>query len=201
MYNIVLFGGTFDPIHNGHIFMINECISKLKPNKFIVIPTCIPPHKQQNNNITSAIHRLNMCKLALQDIEEVDISDYEISKSGISYTYDTVKYFKKVYSNAKIYLLIGSDMLFTFKTWNKCNEILELSSLIVMTRNNASLFKLKNYIKDFDNSNYEHIKFIDSHIPSISSTDIRQRLINNCEVDELVPYRVKYYIEKYNLYK
>lgn len=201
MCSIVLFGGTFNPIHNGHIFMISECINNLKPDKFIVVPTNIPPHKQSSTNITSAVHRFNMCKLALDGIDGVEVSNYEINKPSVSYTYETIKHFKEVYNNSKINLLIGSDMMITFKEWNKYDKILNLSSLIVMPRQGADLCELKKYASDLASNCNANVKFIDSQVPAISSTGIRRKLISNYEINKLIPYKVKYYIDQYRLYK
>jgi len=113
---IVIFGGSFDPVHNGHTNLIKIVREQFYPNLFIIIPSKIPPLKN-TKNVANGLDRLNMLRLAFKNDHDVLISDYEVKKNSNSpsYTIDTLKHFKKQYQNDQLYLLIGSDRYLDFK--------------------------------------------------------------------------------------
>lgn len=187
---IGMFGGTFDPIHNGHLITAQAIREIRKLDKIIFIPSYIAPHKV---NITSSFpeHRLEMIKLAIQDNSYFECSDYELKKEGISYTIDTIRHLKEKYDD--IELIIGYDNLLDFKNWKDPDEILNLVELIVLKRECPD--------------NEEHDKYfykaqlINTPLIEISGTAIRNRIKENLPVSYLVPEKVKEYIYKLNLYK
>lgn len=140
MKKILLFGGTFDPIHNGHIKMLQSAIKRIKPDLSLIIPNKNPPLK---NSIPSAStkDRLAMISLAIKNIPKVKICDYEVkSKSNNkSYTYLTINYLKKKYPNSKFYFLIGMDRLIDFKDWKNSEQIIKDVTLVVAARNSKKL--------------------------------------------------------------
>lgn len=200
MENLILFGGTFDPVHKGHIFVVNECIEWLNPQKVIVIPANIPPNKKSKLPKSSAQHRFNMCKLVFKNTDKVEISDYEIKKCGISYTLETVKFYKKIYPNSNIYLLMGADNLLTFNNWNKYNEILKFSSLLVVLRKGSKLESLCDEMRELIFSGKNCVKFLGTNVPLVSSTEVRKRLSSGTLTDGLVPDDVRKYIRENELY-
>ena len=109
---ICFFGGTFNPVHNGHVRLLENAKEYFDFDKIIVIPTNIPPHKEVVFSVSDN-DRLNMCKLAFDGIAEV--SDYEIVENTVSYTINTMYHFKEIYPNDEFYFLMGSDMLFMFE--------------------------------------------------------------------------------------
>ena len=113
---IAIFGGSFDPVHAEHINIVKAAAEKLETDKIIVIPAYIPPHKQ-GKSLASAQDRLNMAKLAFGQIKNCEVSSFEISAGGTSYTYRTLQYFREKYPQATFYLLVGADMLKDFYTW------------------------------------------------------------------------------------
>jgi nicotinate-nucleotide adenylyltransferase len=135
---IGIFGGSFNPIHNGHLNVIRTAKELCGLDKIYVIPANISPLKNVKDYV-SPEHRVNMCKLATQDIPYVEVSDTEIKRQGVSYTFDTLQDFK----GNEIYLLIGSDSFLEFNKWYKYQEILKLCKLVVVSRNKSDNFAVE----------------------------------------------------------
>lgn len=129
---IILFGGTFDPIHNGHVEIAKKAFKKIKAEKLIFIPC--KNHPQQKNISATDEQRMDMIRIAIKDINNFELSDYEIKKENISYSFETIKYFKDLYNEYEIYFLIGYDQLANFKTWKNWEEILKDAKLIAHKR-------------------------------------------------------------------
>lgn len=137
---ILIYGGSFDPVHKGHTHLLKITIKKIKPNLIFVMPNSLPPLKL-HNNISTNQQRLEMCKIAFSKIKNVIVSDWEIKnfKNKISYTYKTIEHFKKVYSNDQLFFLIGSDRLQDFKKWENWQYILQNASLVVGNRTDKKM--------------------------------------------------------------
>ena len=129
---ILLYGGTFDPPHWGHINNLRAAMQAVQPDKVIVMPAGIPPHKAAS--ATPGSLRLQMCRCFLQLGEQVEISDWEISHEGKSYTVNTLRMLQSTYPDAQLYLTVGSDMLTSFRTWREWQSILQLATLVVESR-------------------------------------------------------------------
>lgn len=191
MSKIAIFGGTFDPIHNGHLITALYLYETRGLEKIIFVPSYISPHKQDKKS-TDSIHRINMIKLALEDFPYFEYSDFEIEKENISFTYNTLIEFKKYYDF--IELIIGYDNLLTFNKWKHPEKIIELAKLVVLKRSVDKPGEEKN--KFFDNA-----EIVNSPIIEISSTQIRERVSSSKNISPLVPHKVKEYIYKNGLYK
>ncbi|MGD8778294.1 MAG: nicotinate-nucleotide adenylyltransferase [Ignavibacteria bacterium] len=191
MSKIGIFGGTFDPIHLGHLITTQIVYEKRKLDKIIFIPAFISPHKI-HKFASSPVHRLNMLKYAIEDFDHFDISNIELNKQEISYTINTIAELKKIYDN--IELIIGFDNLVVFDKWYKSDEIIKMVELIVMKRSFDK--EVKNIHKYFGEA-----VFVDTPNIEISSTEIRDRVNKGLSIDFMVPAKVKDYIEKNNLYK
>lgn len=191
MKSVGILGGSFDPIHLGHLITSYDVLEKRNLEKIIFVPCHISPHKTDQKP-TEDIHRLNMVKLAIEKYPYFESSDYEIRKRDVSYTYNTLVELKKSYD--KIELIIGFDNLIVFDKWFRPDDILQLATVVVMKR-------------EIDNIPVKHNKYFDSAILlettliDISSTEIRVRVKNNETIDYLVPSKVKEYISKHGLYK
>ena len=129
---ILLYGGTFDPPHWGHINKLRAAMQAVQPDKVIVMPAGIPPHKAAS--ATPGSLRLQMCRCFLQLGEQVEISDWEITHEGKSYTVNTLRMLHSTYPDAQLYLTVGSDMLTSFRTWREWQSILQLATLVVESR-------------------------------------------------------------------
>ena len=186
-----VFGGTFDPIHNGHLITAVAVKELRSLDKIIFIPSFIAPHKIDRLS-SSPMHRIEMLKLAIKGIPCFDYSDFEINKEGVSYTIDTLRFLRNTYD--EIELIIGYDNLLEFSTWKDPDEILKLVKLVVLKR------KVFNEPVEKDKFYYAS-KIIETPTIEISATDIRKRLRNNLPVNFLVPDAVMEYINHFNLYK
>lgn len=187
---IGIFGGTFNPPHNGHIAIAKQAMKQLELNCVYFVPVYIPPHKQQNSS-TAAKHRLKMLKLAVSGRKEFIASTIELRRRGISYTVDTLKFFKKHFPQAELVLIIGADNLAQFYSWKSPKTILQLSSLAVYKRKGFSLSPKDNAI-DFI--------FLKGKLLQISSTEIRNKIAAGLDINTFVPSSINSYIKKHLLY-
>ena len=193
--NIGVFGGSFNPVHNGHIKIAQEFIKAAKLDKLIVIPAGEPFYKF-NTDMAPAKDRLNMCKIAFEGI--ADISDIEISQKGMSYTCDTLKAVKDMYPEGNIFMLCGSDVLNSINYWKNSEEIFNIAKICSFVRpgfdvNKATEEKIKDGI--FDAVVFE------ADMPDISSTDVRERIKKGKYISSLVPPNIEKYIAENNIYK
>ena len=186
MKNIILFSGSFDPIHNGHISIINFVKEKIKDSSFYIIPT--KKHRWKKS-FESIYHRLKMIKLALEDDKTTHISYYEIKKKNNkpNYTIDTINHFLNIFPDKKIYFLIGSDILNEFKKWEKYNEIIKKVNLICIERPGYNI-----------NSN-ESILNLTNPIVYKKNIEISSSMIRNLQKID-VPKKVLAYITNNKLY-
>ncbi|MDP2362315.1 MAG: nicotinate-nucleotide adenylyltransferase [Ignavibacteria bacterium] len=191
MSKIGIFGGTFDPIHNGHLITAQSVIEFRNLEKIIFIPAYISPHKQ-HEKASSAQHRLNMLKIAINDIPFFECSDYEINQHTISYTIDTLREFKKFYD--EIDLIIGYDNIFQFHTWKDPDEIFKLANVVVLKRKSSHPI-------DYVDKYVEAAHFVETRGIEISATDIRNRVHADLPIYYLIPEKVLEYINKNKLYK
>lgn len=186
---IGILGGTFNPIHIGHLILAEEAREKLKLDKIIFVPTYYPPHKN-NSDIAPAMHRYKMINLSIKGNKYFSVSDVEIKRDGKSYTIDTLKELKKKYPGDKLYFIIGSDLLKYLDDWKDLNEIIKLVNFFVATRPGYALDKIPSQISTIP------IRAVD-----ISGFEIRKAIEKNKSFRYLVPETVFRYIKKRNLYK
>lgn len=190
---ICFFGGSFNPIHKGHIHFINIVKKKILIDKFIIIPANISPLKKDIKSESNA-HRLNMLKLGLQKYPDCIIDEYEIEKGGVSYSIDTVEKLKLKYGiKNKYYLLIGSDNLEVIEKWKDYKKLLKMVQFLVVPRNNFDTNEIPNDILN-------QVRFISSDEYDISSTQVRELIKNKKNISELISKDVEEYIKKNNLY-
>lgn len=190
MGKVGIFGGTFDPIHYGHLITAQILLEKRKLDKIIFVPAYIAPHKIKYD-YSAPDHRYNMTNLAISTHPNFEISDFEINRDDISYSYNTLVEFSKKYSEME--LIIGFDNLVTFDAWYKPDEILELADLVVMKRTYDK--EIKRTHKYFENA-----IFVETPTIEISGTEIRNRLSKKSPIDYFLPLSVLNYIKENNLY-
>lgn len=191
MSSVGIYGGTFDPIHNGHLQTAQEVLKIRKLDKIIFIPCFISPHKTEQKT-TSAKDRLEMVKLAVQNNNKFDFSDIEIKRENISFSYETIIELKKFYK--KIEFIIGYDNMINFHKWKNPEIILQNSNILVLRRKENKLEKLEH---NFD----KKMIFLNNSLVEISSTEIRNRIKEGLPINNLVPESVMEYIYNFNLYK
>lgn len=186
---IGILGGTFDPIHNGHLHLAKKVLEKMHLDRIIFIPTNLPPHKT-GVRITPTIHRYKMLKLAIGNNKRFMVSDIEIKRRGRSYSVETLRQLRKRYGqSAEMFFITGSDSLKDIDGWKDLEEILNLCRFMVIKR---PCFAIKKARRDF----------IVLHIGAkdISSTDIRRRIKKAQSTQGLLPEKVRDYITRHNLY-
>ena len=191
MSSIGIIGGTFNPVHFGHLITAQAVKEIRHLGKIIFIPCNISPHKT-NILDENPLNRYNMIQRAIEGIEGFEVSDYEINKGGISYTIDTLREFKKKYSD--IELIIGFDNLVKFDSWKEPENILKLVKLVVMKRKIDKVPSKKNRY-------YNRAIIVNTPLVEINATDIRHRVSEGLLIDFLVPEKVKEYIYEFKLYR
>lgn len=186
---IGILGGTFNPIHIGHLILAEEAREKLSLDKVIFVPTFLPPHKD-NSDIAPAKDRLTMIKYAIKTNKYFLVSDIEIKRNGRSYTIDTIKEFKEKFQADDLYFIIGSDLLKYLEDWKDLNEIIKMVKFIAATRPGFALEKIPSYINTLP------IRAVD-----VSAFEIRACVKEGKSFRYLVPESVFNYIKKKGLYK
>lgn len=192
-------GGTFNPIHNGHLIMARTVAESLSMTKVTLIPSAVPPLKHWNNGLASAEHRFNMCKAAVEDDPLFEVSPVEMDRPQRSYTYDTAVTLKAAY-NEPIYWIAGSDVIPTLHTWHRFEELKNVLTFIFVERPgcNVSIYDPKyepitNKIAMASvNENFGNIE--------MSSTTLRLRIADRKSIKYLVPEAVEDYIRWNGLY-
>ncbi|MDD5006058.1 MAG: nicotinate-nucleotide adenylyltransferase [Candidatus Omnitrophica bacterium] len=186
---IGIFGGTFNPIHFGHLVLAEQAFEKLNLGKVIFIPSFQPPHKN-NPGVVSAVHRYKLVSLAIKGNPRFEISDIEIKRKGFSYLVDTLKGFKRIYPKSELFFISGSDVSGQIGKWRAINEILGLCKFVLAKRPG---YRLKKYNKD--------ISVISITELDISSSMIRRKIKQGQSVRYLMPMRVYKYIKNKGLYQ
>lgn len=188
---IGLFGGTFDPIHIGHLVVAQTSLEELNLDKIVFIPSKTSPFKLNTPHLFTDEQRLEMVRIAIEGEKKFEITDFEITSTGVSYTYLTVDFFSKAYRNDEIFLILGGDNFKTFCKWKNYTDILEKAKLIVYPRYRTTP-KIPKCLDRFS----ERIIFLNAPILEISSTMIREKLKAKKEVKYFLPAGVYEYIRK-----
>lgn len=203
---IGIFGGSFNPIHYGHLRAAEEVRELFGLEKVIFVPSGSPPLK--NSDVAEAYHRFKMTELAISNNPNFAISDFEIRQQAPSYTLNTLTFFKKIYQNDTIFFIIGVDAFYELKFWYKPQQLVRMVDFIVMSRPGFEKFKDSEFIgfQLADNcyrfKDSEKKAFFVSVTPiGISSTQIRTMVRNGKTIRYLVPQKVINYIEQHKLYR
>lgn len=198
---IGIMGGTFDPIHIGHLFIAEEVLNEVGLDKILFIPVGIPPHKQESK-VTDSQHRLTMAQIAVSGNANFQVSRIEVDREGPSYTVDTINHLKRIYNeNTLFYFIIGTDAFFELDTWKNYKDLLKLVKLAVVTRVGYNNYALDEKIEDYKNRFLAEIIKVVIPKLEISSTDIKSRIRQGKTVKYIVPEGVEQYIKKHGLYK
>lgn len=195
-----IFGGAFNPPHNGHVNLAREAIEQLNLRRLLVIPTFESPHKQ--TKLLPFEQREELCRRAFLPLDgsgkcdcRVEISDIEREMGGVSYTINTIRELAKRFPDERFYLLIGGDMLFSFKEWYRYESILKESTVCAIAREEDSFTDMLEFANRIG-----RVKVISTDIVDVSSTQIRDALAQGKDVSELVPKSVADYITENKLY-
>jgi nicotinate-nucleotide adenylyltransferase len=213
--NIGIFGGTFDPIHYGHLRIAEEVRNLFNLEKILFIPSADPPHKDASF-VTSARCRIDMVKLAIKDHPTFDVSDMECRRGGKSYSIETIHYLRDQFKKASfLCFILGSDAFIDITTWKDCNDLFGLTNFVVITRPGYKVDGLKGVLPNgllaqFDyephQESYMHksgyrVCFRKCSLIDISSTRIRELVKKGESIKYLVPKEVEGYIDREGLYR
>ena len=220
--HIGLFGGTFNPIHSGHIHASLEVKEAFSLDKIYLIPSALPPHKKQTG-MAKAKDRLEMVRLSISSYSSLYISDVELKRSGPSYTIDTLLHFRSIFpKNDHFYLIVGLDAFLEIDTWKSYKDLFLLASFVVMARPGVTYNRsdskwnlLDDYLKSRISRGYRFSTLKSGYVHDekktifrfstdfldISSTAIRHRLKTGRAIRSLVPKEVEDYIQTKGLYR
>ncbi len=197
---IAIMGGTFDPIHYGHLVTTEAVMHQFQIDKVLFIPSGQPPHKS-GKKVTAAEDRYLMTLLATESNPSFFPSRIEIDREGYSYTIDTIKQLKQEDPDQEIYFITGADAFLQILTWRNPEELLRSCHFVAATRPGYLRPEISEEIKRLTQEYKAHIHFIEVPALSISSSDIRQRVREGRPIKYLLPELVENYIYKHGLYQ
>lgn len=196
-----IMGGTFNPIHHGHLVMAEEVRNNFKLDKVIFVPTGTPPHKNLGQ-LASAEDRYLMTVLATMTNLCFEVSSLEIERRGVSYTIDTVREFKQIYGQeTQLYFITGADAILSIFTWKNVDALLASCEFIAATRPGYCLSELQEKIEAINPDYLKHVHLVEVPGIAVSSTDVRQRIKEGKPIKYLLPETVESYIIKNKLYR
>ena len=197
---IGIFGGTFAPVHNGHVEAAKAFMEQMKLDYLYIMPACMPPHKQIDSS-DDPIYRLKMCELAFSGVDGVLISDLEIKRGGKSYTYDTLVELSR--PDARLFFMCGTDMVLTFDTWYRAEDLFKLCYPVYVRRENDPIMTQR--IVEKINGYYQKygvmFRRIITEPITLSSTQIRNKVAAGEDISALVPSEVERFIKENGLYR
>jgi len=201
MKRIGVLGGTFDPIHLGHLSLARDAVSQAKLDKVIFVPAGQQPFKLWND-ISSAGQRMDMLKLAVLDEENMEVSSVEIDSEEISYTYKTLRLLRnELDPGDKLYFITGTDTFLKLETWKEAGALLRENAFVVGVRPGCIKKEITAFKKHIEEVFYTEAIIIDNIRLDISSTEIRKRVKNGQDISGMVKKEVEGYILKNDLYK
>ena len=195
-----IYGGTFNPIHNGHLHIVEEFRRGLSLDRVLLIPTRVPPHKEAPD-LASGEDRFAMCRLAAQGDPWLELSDIEMRRQGKSYTAETLEELSALYPQDQFYLLMGEDMFLTVGSWYRPETIFSLASVCTTPRGEKSMEALRR--KALEYAGQHGARCFIGQIPylPVSSTQVRQAVAAEEDISSLVPAGVARYIREKGLYR
>ena len=196
-----IFGGSFDPVHYGHLLIAETCLQKCRLDQIWFVPAGVPPHKQ-NSSLTPAQQRIEMLHLAIAGHQSFYVSSIEVDRGGISYTVDTLREISSQQPSAELYFLMGADSLNDLPTWRDPNSICTLATPIVVRREGAPepSFEVLHGMLPADRLHLVKAQQVEMPILEISSTELRRCVRMQQSIRYQTPRAVEKYIESHQLY-
>lgn len=194
-----ILGGTFDPVHMGHLHMAEAVYERMQLEQIMFIPAYVAPHKV-GLDFAPAEERFRMTQLAVEPYSQFVVSDIELRRSGVSYTIDTVRELSKIYAGRELYFIIGADSVVQLHTWNNIYDLLELATFVAAGRPGYEGV-MEQVVATLGAEAAKRIVLLDTPEYDISSTDIRTRIRSGQSLAGLVPSDVEEYIRSHGLYK
>lgn len=185
---IGIYGGSFNPIHKGHVKIIEYVLQNKELDKLIVIPVGTPSHR--DDFTVSGELRLMMARAACKDIDRVEVSDIEVRARGKSYTYETLMRLKEIYQGSDFYEIVGEDSADYLHLWRDYSKMVEETRFIVLKREEYHY-----------EASHENIEVLESPLYQYSSTEVRRAVKEGRDISSMVPLEVEEIIERYRLYR
>jgi nicotinate-nucleotide adenylyltransferase len=196
---IGVFGGTFDPIHWGHLVLAEQCREQCRLDRVLFIPAAVPPHKPPKA-LTPGRHRLEMIRLAIAGHLCFEASPVELDRGGVSYTVETLEQLRAAHPEAELFLILGADSLQDFPFWREPDRILELASLACAQRPDAEV-QLRGPSRPLLERIHQRLHWVQMPLIGISASEIRARVQAGRSIRYLVPRAVECYIQDHGLYR
>lgn len=198
---IGIMGGTFDPIHNGHLMLGKTAYEQFKLDEVWFMPNGNPPHKKQESIESDAEHRLKMTSLAIENIKDFKLQDYEVKKENVSCSWETIKHFKELYQDDEFYFIIGADSLFAIETWVHPERLFPNCVLLAAYRDDIDTEEEMNVQIAYICKKYNaDIRLLRSSLMNVSSSELRRMIEAGQCITGLVPQKVENYIIEEGLY-
>lgn len=195
---VAIFGGAFNPVHREHVNLAKAAVEELKLDKIIIMPTAVSPHKSGRLS-ADFWRRFEMCRLAFASLPQAEVSNFELTRGGVSYTYLTCNHFSEIYKDAERFFIIGADMLENFPRWKNPREILKTFSLAACAREDQTGFlSCKSGVEKLFDVKVTTIPYVGE---KVSSTAIRTLAALGEDISGYVSEEVCQYIEEHELYR
>lgn len=198
---IGIMGGTFNPIHHGHLILAQTAYEQFGLDQILFMPNKNPYYKKLNRAVTES-HRSDMVKLAIEDNAAFAFSDVELMREGNTYTVETLRILTAQNPDTEYYFIMGADSLFHFESWREHEEIFKMATLLVATRDSVSTHNIESQIEYLEDR-YDDVKIECLMAPSleISSSGLRKLVRSGRSIRYLVPEKVERYIRENDLYQ
>jgi nicotinate-nucleotide adenylyltransferase len=197
-----IFGGTFDPVHLGHLILAESCREAARLDEVWFVPAATPPHKK-GRPLSDALRRIEMLELAIAGHPQFRVCRLEIERGGVSYTVDTLRQIRALVPEAELFLLLGADSLEELHTWREADVICELALPLVVRRANHTPRIHESLLSRIGPARWEQIRahMVDMPLIELSSTEIRDRVAQGRSIRYRVPRAVEEYIRTHGLYQ
>lgn len=198
---IGIMGGTFDPIHNGHMMLGKTAYEQFQLDQIWFMPNGNPPHKKQESIESDAGHRAEMVRLAISEVPEFVLQSYEVERARVSCSWETMAHFKSLYPNDTFYFIIGADSLFAIETWVHPERLFPNCVMLAAYRDDRDTdTEMNRQIQYLCKKYGADIRLLKSPLVDISSSEIRRRIEAGESIHGLLPKAVEHYIIKEGLY-
>lgn len=195
---LLIFGGSFNPVHNGHLHACRALTELIRPDRTLIVPTCLPVHKTVGKDFLPSEHRLAMCRLAFSGMH-AQVSDLETAQGKPCYTFDTLSRIREIYPQAELFLACGTDMFLTFDRWYRYRDIYRMATVCAVARD-GKLPEMQAFAAEQSRLGMRCL-LSQAEPLAVSSTEIRERIRRGDPVSDLVPPSVEEYIRRNGLYR
>lgn len=197
---IGIMGGTFNPIHFGHLLLAETAYYQFELDEILIMPTRKPYYKKISNSVTDE-DRATMVRLAIEDNEHFHLSKEELEREGTTFTVETLEVLTKRHPDYQYYFIMGADSLYHIESWKEPDKILQMAVIVVADRGSGLSSSLRSQIEYIENKYEAEIHLLNTPILEISSNDIRRRVREGESIRYLLPDRVVNYIYEHRLYQ